>query len=87
MTGINYDFFQLHLPEFILYWKEDGRAFVSWDIKFLDFIKNKWNYNVEVTSKEHTYKLDLFDPYAKDENKSKKLAKGNIKDLRKKYKI
>ena len=87
MTGIDDDFVQLHLPEFILYWKEDGRAFVSWDIKFLDFIKNKWNYNVEVTSKEHTYKFDLFDPYAKDENKSKKLAKGNIKELRKKYKI
>ena len=29
MTGIDDDFVQLHLPEFILYWKEDGRAFVS----------------------------------------------------------
>ena len=87
MTGIDSEFVKRLLPEFILYWKEDGRAFVSWDIKFLDFIKNKWNYNVEVMSKEHTYKFDLYDPYKEEVVETKNKSKRNLKDLRNKYKI
>ena len=29
------------LPEFILYWKDNGAALKTWNVKFVDFVKRK----------------------------------------------
>ena len=87
MTGISKEFAEKLLPEFILYWKNDGRAFISWDIKFLDFIKNKWNFETEASSNGSVQKFDFYNPYEDDTQvkKTKDIAK--LKELRNKYKI
>ena len=87
MTGIEIDFANKYLPEFILYWKEDGRAFTSWDIKFLDFIKKKWNFNVEDSSNGHKEEFDFFDPYKETVGSPDKSNSDTLANLREKYKI
>ena len=87
MTGIDLDFAEKYLPGFILYWKEDGRAFTSWDIKFLDFIKKKWNFNVEDSSNGHKEEFDFFDPYAETVESQNKSNSDTLTNLREKYKI
>ena len=32
------------LPEFILYWQENGSAQCSWSTKFLQYVKRQWAY-------------------------------------------
>lgn len=87
MTGISRDFAEKRLPEFILYWKNDGRAFISWDIKFLDFIKNKWNFDMESSSNESVQKFDFYNPYEDDTEVKKTKDTSKLKKLRNKYKI
>ena len=87
MTGIDIEFAEKYLPEFILYWKEDGRAFTSWDIKFLDFIKKKWNFNVEDSSNGHKEEFDFFDPYKETVGSPDKSNSDTLANLREKYKI
>ena len=87
MTGIDLAFVEQHLPEFILYWKEDGRAFTSWDIKFLDFIKRKWNFNVEESSNGHKEEFDFYDPYKETVGSPEKSNSETLANLRDKYKI
>ena len=84
MTGIDKSFSDKYLPEFILYWKDDGRAFVSWDIKFLDFIKKKWNYHIEDSSNGHREEFDFYDPTKETVEKTKSKT---LSSLREKYKI
>ena len=84
MTGIDKSFSDKYLPEFILYWKDDGRAFVSWDIKFLDFIKKKWNFHIEDSSNGHREEFDFYDPTKETVEKTKSKT---LSDLREKYKI
>lgn len=87
MTGIDIAFVEQYLPEFILYWKEDGRAFTSWDIKFLDFIKRKWNFNVEESSNGHKEEFDFYDPYKETVGSPEKSNSETLSNLRNKYKI
>lgn len=87
MTGIEKEFVDQYLPEFILYWKEDGRAFVSWDVKFLDFIKRKSNFTLEDMSKEHTQKFDFYNPYNETDTAENKGDNAALSKLRDKYKI
>tara|TARA_B100000925_G_scaffold107224_1_gene79086 strand:+ start:2187 stop:2999 length:813 start_codon:yes stop_codon:yes gene_type:complete len=87
MTGIDISFAQKYLPEFILYWKEDGRAFTSWDIKFLDFIKQKWNFNLEGSSNGHKEEFDFYDPYKETVGSPSKTSSKTLTNLRDKYKI
>lgn len=87
MTGIEMGFAEKYLPEFILYWKEDGRAFTSWDIKFLDFIKKKWNFNIEDSSNGHKEEFDFFDPYKETVGSPDKRNSDTLNSLREKYKI
>ncbi len=87
MTGIDVEFSEKYLPEFILYWKEDGRAFTSWDIKFLDFIKKKWNFNVEELPNGHKEEFDFFDPYTETVSSPDKSNSDTLANLREKYKI
>lgn len=87
MTGIDIAFVEQYLPEFILYWKEDGRAFTSWDVKFLDFIKRKWNFNVEESSNGHKEEFDFYDPYKETVGSPEKSNSETLSNLRDKYKI
>jgi len=41
--NISQDFVQSIIPEFKLYWLESGRAFPSWDAKFLRQIRFQWH--------------------------------------------
>ena len=87
MTGISYEFAEKLLPEFILYWKNDGRAFISWDIKFLDFIKNKWSYKMDHQPSESPEKFDFYNPYEEDTQVKKTKSTVKLSDLGNKYKI
>ena len=87
MTGIDKAFVDQYLPEFILYWKEDGRAFTSWDIKFLDYIKKKWNFNVEESSNGHKQEFDFYDPSKETVGSPEKSNSETLSNLRDKYKI
>ncbi|RPG44024.1 MAG: hypothetical protein CBC72_001625 [Gammaproteobacteria bacterium TMED112] len=87
MTGIDVEFAEKYLPEFILYWKEDGRAFTSWDIKFLDFIKKKWNFNIEHSSNGNKEEFDFYDPYKETVGSPDKSNSDTLTNLREKYKI
>ena len=87
MTGISKEFAGKLLPEFILYWKNDGRAFISWDIKFLDFVKNKWNYQMESSSNESIQKFDFYNPYEDDTQVKKTKDNAKLAELKNKYKI
>jgi hypothetical protein len=87
MTGIDIEFAEKYLPEFILYWKEDGRAFTSWDIKFLDFIKKKWNYDVENSSNGRKEEFDFYDPYKETVGSENNSNGDTLSSLREKYKI
>ncbi|GIR02772.1 MAG: hypothetical protein CM15mP12_3030 [Gammaproteobacteria bacterium] len=40
--------------------------FISWDIKFLDFIKNKWNFETEPHLMEVFKKFYFYNPYEDD---------------------
>lgn len=41
---ISREFAQDLVPEFVLYWRNDGKAFTSWDNKFLQYAKQRWHY-------------------------------------------
>jgi len=41
LANVSKDAAVKHLKEFILYWKENGTALLSWNSKFVDFVKRK----------------------------------------------
>ncbi len=42
MSHIDEGFALQQLPEFIVYWRDDGRAHTSWNTKFLQHVKYQW---------------------------------------------
>lgn len=44
LAHINQEFAQSVIQEFVLYWMNDGKAFPSWDNKFLQYVKQRWQY-------------------------------------------
>lgn len=44
MANINQQFAEGLIPEFILYWQENGQALSSWNTKFLQYSKRQWAY-------------------------------------------
>lgn len=44
MANIGRPFAEKTLPEFILYWQENGSAQCSWSTKFLQYVKRQWAY-------------------------------------------
>ena len=70
--------------DFILYWKQDGRAFNTWDVKFLNHVKTCWNKEVEKIKKEPKINIDFYEAEEKPKSKKSNL---NLKKYRKKYNI
>lgn len=44
MANINRPFAEELIPEFILYWQDNGQALSSWNTKFLQYAKRQWAY-------------------------------------------
>ena len=86
MTGIENSFIHDQLPEFIMYWKDDGRAFRSWDVKFLEYTKNKWNFLNKESKASGEENFDFYIPSEPEKTKQKR-EKNIVKNLRDKYKI
>jgi hypothetical protein len=42
MANIERDFAERLIPEFVLYWQENGSAQCSWSTKFLQYVKRQW---------------------------------------------
>ena len=42
MANINRQFAQQIIPEFVLYWQENGSPQCSWTTKFLQYVKRQW---------------------------------------------
>lgn len=49
MSHIDRDFANQVLPEFIVYWRDDGRAHTSWNSKFLQHVKYHWAQRHQLT--------------------------------------
>ena len=43
LSNIEKEFANNLIPEFILYWKEEGKAYNSWNSKFFQHVKYNWN--------------------------------------------
>ena len=86
MAGIDNNFVEESLPEFKLYWKEDGRASVSWDSKFINFIKKRASFFDGAAVKQNKTSFNWYNPY-EDEQDKKKSSNKTVENLRKKHKI
>ena len=86
MAGIDNNFVEESLPEFKLYWKEDGRSSVSWDSKFINFIKKRASFFDGSSGKQNKPSFNWYNPY-EDEKEKKKSNKETVEKLRKKHKI
>ena len=86
MTGIDNNFVEESLPAFKLYWKDDGRSSVSWDSKFIDFIKKRASFFNQQSGNQNKQAFNWYNPY--EEEKDKKLSnKKTVEKLRKKHKV
>ena len=47
--GINTNFIEDAIPEFVLYWKERGDKSNTWDSKFVQHVKRQWNFYTGLT--------------------------------------
>ena len=86
MAGIDNNFIEESLPEFKLYWKEDGRASVSWDSKFINFIKKRASFFEDTSSNQNKITFNWYNPYEDKKDKNKSTNK-TVENLRKKHKI
>ena len=86
MAGIDNSFIEESLPEFKLYWKEDGRASVSWDSKFISFIKKRASFFDEASVNQKKPSFNWYNPY-EDEKGKRKSNNKTVENLRKKHKI
>lgn len=50
MANISRQFAEQLLPEFILYWQENGTPQCSWSTKFLQFVKRQWARHIQPSS-------------------------------------
>ena len=50
MANINRQFAEQLVPEFILYWQENGMPQRSWSTKFLQFVKRQWARHIQPSS-------------------------------------
>ena len=50
MANINRQFAEQLLPEFILYWQENGTPQSSWSTKFLQYVKRQWARHIQPAS-------------------------------------
>jgi hypothetical protein len=50
MANINRQFAEQLVPEFIIYWQENGMPQSSWSTKFLQFVKRQWARHIQPSS-------------------------------------
>lgn len=50
MANISRQFAEQLLPEFILYWQENGTPQCSWSTKFLQYVKRQWARHIQTPS-------------------------------------
>ena len=96
-AGITEEFIQKELPEFIMYWKENGQSLTSWNSKFLQHVKYNWERNNNNDNKEHKKQLEnRIESSWKIEEKpimkssspqSSEKTRENFKKLKEKYQI
>ncbi|MAJ81219.1 MAG: hypothetical protein CMK30_07860 [Porticoccaceae bacterium] len=59
MANIDRQFAEALLPEFILYWQENGALQSSWSTKFLQYIKGQWARESQTKSLENGYERQI----------------------------
>ena len=70
--GINTNFIEDAIPEFVLYWKERGDKSNTWDSKFVQHVKRQWNFYTGLTEINNeqtgdiTIEYELVDPSSDD---------------------
>ena len=50
MANIDRQFAQQIIPEFVLYWQENGTPHGSWSTKFLQYVKRQWARHIQPSS-------------------------------------
>ena len=55
MANIERDFAQRLIPEFVLYWQENGSAQCSWSTKFLQYVKRQWARHIQPQTTDNKY--------------------------------
>ena len=50
MANISRQFAEQLLPEFVLYWQENGKPQSSWSTKFLQYVKRQWAHHIQPPS-------------------------------------
>ena len=54
MANIDRQFAQHGIPEFVLYWQENGTPHASWSTKFLQYVKRQWARHNQPQSESET---------------------------------
>ena len=55
MANIDRSFAERLIPEFVLYWQENGSAQCSWSTKFLQYVKRQWARHIQPQTTENNY--------------------------------
>ena len=66
LSEINKDYALRYLREFILYWKDKGSAFTTWNSKFIEHVKRRHMMSNEIGSDEENKKYSEPGKYKKD---------------------
>ena len=71
MANINRQFAEQLVPEFILYWQENGMPQSSWSTKFLQFVKRQWARHIQPSSTDTAHgKQQGFNPNGRIRDRS-----------------
>ena len=55
MANIERSFAEGLIPEFVLYWQENGSAQCSWSTKFLQYVKRQWARHIQPQTADNKY--------------------------------
>jgi hypothetical protein len=55
MANIDRQFAERLIPEFVLYWQENGSAQCSWSTKFLQYVKRQWARHIQPQTTDQNY--------------------------------
>ena len=55
MANIDRQFAERLIPEFVLYWQENGSAQCSWSTKFLQYVKRQWARHIQPQTTDQHY--------------------------------
>ena len=97
LTDIPREFAESSKPEFILYWKETGQALTSWNSKFLQHVKYRWEKTNKGQSPqlskqidkriESSWKIQEEDNSASSKKLDNSILQENFKKLKEKHQI